>query len=181
MIAIVFLGISASAYFRRNVTRQLERLIFNMDMVAIGEDAMSLISQDGRLGPNGNGKVQQFFLEPANVAKLKDSFRRGEYKGGMLLPAPGDMWIPPTSIRDQYRDDPDIEIGDVRLIVTQYRPRVGKNWGVMRFIVKVSITKGQRTFEKKLARDHSFKLMDVNKDGLPEIFLSDTRMAKVFP
>lgn len=182
MVTIVFLGLSATSFFRRSVTRQLASLLYSLQIVDIAEAAINEVAQ--------REKLDEYFRQPGKVDALAQAFKNGNYQGGVLFPpgaAPGDTRAPvfleiePTAVKARFQDDERIRVGDVKMIPLQYRPTKARQVGLLRFVVGVSLEDGPRTFAKKVGADYEYSVFKDPATNELRFLLSLAPKAKVYP
>jgi hypothetical protein len=173
IVAIAFLGIAYTSNFRRSVTRQMQTLLHNMQIVDIAEAALTEVTQDQKLAVALN--------TPANIAKLKAAFTGGTMRGGVLFPADTDLVLAPDEVRRRLAADPRIRVGDVQVVPLQYRPNKERQRGMMRFVVGVTLTENQRVFAKRIAHDYEYSVSAGDDPGTLAFLFSKAPKAKIYP
>lgn len=173
LVSIIFLGIAATSTFRRSVTRQLQTLLFSLQIVDVAEAAITEVAQ--------REKLLDHFNKEANKQLLAKAFREGEYRGGVVFPAKVGLEIEPKAIKERFKMDPRISIGNVQVIPLQYRVKRSQPVGTMRFLVGVTLSQGRQVFAKKVAADYEYTIFEGDDPGTLNLLISEAPKAKVYP
>lgn len=173
LVAIIFLGIAATSTFRRSVTRQLQTLLFSLQIVDVAEAAITEVAQ--------REKLLDFFNREVNKQEFARSFREGEFKGGVVFPAQVNLEMEPKAIKERFAMDPRILIGNVRLVPLQYKVKQTYPAGLLRFVVGVTLTQGRQVFAKKVALDYEYTIFEGDDPGTLNLLISEAPKAKVYP
>jgi hypothetical protein len=173
LVAVVFLGIAATSTFRRSVTRQLQTLLFSLQIVDVAEAAITEVAQ--------YEKLVKKFNEPAFRTEFAKAFRNGEYRGGVLFPAEIHLEIEPVTIKERFSLDPRIRIGNVKLIPLQYKIKRSQPVGLLRFVVGVTLTHGKHVFARKVGLDYEYTVFEGDDPGSLNLLISEAPKAKIYP
>lgn len=168
LLVVAFMGVAAVSYFRSNVTRNLEGQLYDLQLISMGESAIGEVADPARL--------TELYRGPAGEALLR-SFREGKLEGGVLTPsAAGVVEVVPALVREAFGDQPQVEIGAVRVQPMGYMVNLKK--GLLRFLVETRIRAPKRSFVRRLCQDHEFSLYETG--GQLAVRISKVPSARVY-